>query len=65
MVRYEEHDTNIPYSKLKVCYECTNKKGTYLIQQRDKNAALNILFKFKHFLQFGYYPKQFTRNTDI
>ena len=42
---YDEEATGIPYSKLKICVNC-DEEG--LVQQRDKNASINILNKFVH-----------------
>jgi hypothetical protein len=59
---YKETDTNIPYSKLKVCRNCSNSKNTgRLVQNRDKNGALNLLRKFKSFLLHKSYPKELSR----
>ena len=45
---YDEEATGIPYSKLKICVNC-DKEG--LVQQRDKNASINILKPHVYFIK--------------
>lgn len=59
---FSNNATKIPYSKLKVCRNCLNvKKTDKLIQNRDSNAALNIMRKCKSLLENKSFPPELDR----
>ena len=48
---FYQDDVSVPYSKMKICSNCTNKYGKKIKIHRDRNGSFNIAVKLVRMLK--------------